>query len=498
MDDSNAIDVSPDTFRCLGHDAVERIAAHLAGLRDLPVAPDTSSAALRAQLGDGPLPDEGSDAAQALAAIADLLFTNTCLNGHPRMWGYITGSPSPIGALGDLLAAAANPNVAGWNGAPLATEVENQSVKWIGETVGFSSNCGGILTSGGNAANFVALLAARRTKADWDVRAEGMAGRRMTIYATSETHAWIDKAADLFGLGTQAIRRVATDDGLRMRVDHLSQLVRDDRAAGATPFLVVGSAGTTATGAVDPLPEIGAFCRDNDLWFHVDGCYGAPAVLDKSAPAALAGMADADSLAIDAHKWLYVPLEAGCTLVRDGCVLTETFATNPSYYAMAAADGGEPAVDYYAMGIQNSRGFRALKVWLTMKQMGRSGYRQAITRNMAQARLMFEALHKADDFETGACQLSITTFRYVPLDLRERMDEPAVAAYLNDLNAALMVRVQRSGDLYLSNAVVDGRHLLRACIVNFRTTDEDVRSVPERVRPLGESLNRDMRRERSL
>ncbi len=498
MDDSSSIDVSPDTFQSLGQVVVERIAAHLAGLRDLPVAPDTSPAALRAQLGGGGMPEQGSDAATALTSIADLLFANTCLNGHPRMWGYITGAPSPIGALGDLLAAAANPNVAGWNGAPLATEVENQTVKWIGELVDFSSGCDGILTSGGNAANFVAMLAARRAKADWDVRAEGLAGRRMTVYATRETHAWLDKAADLFGLGTRAVRRVDTDDGLRMNTEHLAHLVRDDRAGGMTPFLVVGSAGTTATGAVDPLPEIGAFCRDHDLWFHVDGCYGAPATLADDAPAALAGMADADSLAIDAHKWLYVPLEAGCTLVRDEQVLTETFATNPSYYAMAAADGGEPVVDYYAMGLQNSRGFRALKVWLTLKQMGRDGYRRAITRNMAQARLMFEALEEADDFETGTCQLSITTFRFVPTDLAGRKDEPAVADYLNDLNAALMTRVQRSGDLYLSNAVVDGRHLLRACIVNFRTTDKDVGSVPERVRALAEPLDRAMRPENAL
>ncbi|MEM7123853.1 MAG: aminotransferase class V-fold PLP-dependent enzyme [Pseudomonadota bacterium] len=498
MDDRSPTDVSPDTFQRLGQKVVERIAEHLAGLRDLPVAPDTSPAALRARLGDGAMPEAGGEIDDALSDIADLLFANTCLNGHPRMWGYITGSPSPIGALGDLLAAAANPNVAGWNGAPLATEMENQTVKWIGELLGFSISCSGILTSGGNAANFVAMLAARRAKADWDIRQEGMAGRVMTIYATSEAHAWLDKAADLFGMGTNAVRRVKTDDGLRMDLGHLAQLVHDDQAAGAMPFLVVGSAGTTATGAVDPLPEIAALCRSENLWFHVDGCYGAPAVLDTAAPEALAGMAEADSLAVDAHKWLYVPLEAGCTLVRDSRVLTEAFATNPSYYAMAVEEGGEPITDYYAMGLQNSRGLRALKVWLTLKQMGRDGYRRAIARNMAQARMMFEALDAADDFEAATCQLSITTFRYVPRNLVGRVLEPAVSAYLNNLNAALMMRVQRSGDLYLSTAVVDDRQLLRACIVNFRTTDDDVRSVPERVRCLAEPLDAEMRGEAGL
>jgi glutamate/tyrosine decarboxylase-like PLP-dependent enzyme len=196
---------------------------------------------------------------------------------------------------------------------------------------------------------------------------------------------------------------------------------------------------------------------------------------------------------VDAHKWLYVPLEAGCTLVRDGRWLTETFATNPSYYAMAGGEA-ESVVDYYAMGPQNSRGFRALKVWLTLQQMGRAGYARAITDNIRQARAMFEALDAEDDFEAATCQLSITTFRYVPFDLRATAKHADVAAYLDDLNAVLMVRVQRSGDLYLSNAVVGGRHLLRACIVNFRTTDEDVRSVPERVRRLAEPLDLEMRR----
>lgn len=492
MDTSSPIEMTPEYFRKIGHDLVDRVADFLAEVPDLPVAPDTTPAQLRDMLVDQSLAEKGGDAGEELSRMADLLFANTCLNAHPRMWGYITGSPSPIGALADLLAAAANPNVAGWNGAPLATEIESQAISWISEIVDFSNSCGGILTSGGNMANFAALLAARRAKADWDIRQDGLAGRNLTIYATGETHAWVDKAADLFGLGTGAIRRVATDGDLRMDVSDLERFVAADKERGLEPFCVVGSAGTTATGSVDPLPAIAEVCRAHDLWFHVDGCYGAPAILSDAAPADLAGMAEADSLAVDAHKWLYVPLEAGCTLVRDGRWLTETFATNPSYYTMAEA-GQEQVIDYYAMGPQNSRGFRALKVWLTLQQMGRSGYAQAVSRNIEQARIMFDAVGAADDFEAVSCRLSITTFRYVPADLAGRTGEPDIDDYLNDLNAALMTKVQRSGDLYLSNAVVDGRHLLRACIVNFRTTDEDARSVPERVRRLAEPLDKDMR-----
>ena len=491
-DTETPIDLTPEEFRRLGHDLIDRIATVLGGIRERPVAPDTDSRTLRRRIGEAAMPETGCDPAADLEHLTELLFANTCLSAHPRMWGYITGSPSPLGALADLLAAAANPNVAGWNGAPLATEIETQTIEKISNLVGFSSYCGGILTSGGNMANMTALLAARRAKLGPQVRRQGIAGRRLAVYATGETHAWVDKAVDLMGLGTDAIRRVASDGAQRMATDDLERRIARDREDGVEPLAVIGSAGTTATGAVDPLPAIARICRAHDLWFHVDGCYGAPAVLSTDAPNDLAGMAEADSLAVDAHKWLFAPLEAGCTLVRDGRWLTETFATQPSYYGMAGSHG-EGVIDYYAMGPQNSRGFRALKVWLTLRQMGRSGYVTTISRNMAQARAMFDTLAAQDDFEAVTCRLSIATFRYVPRDLAGRRDEPDVAAYLDRLNAALMVRVQRSGDLYLSNALVDGRQLLRACIVNFRTTDEDVDSVPDRVRRLAEPLDREMR-----
>ncbi|MDA0952480.1 MAG: pyridoxal-dependent decarboxylase, partial [Proteobacteria bacterium] len=269
-------------------------------------------------------------------------------------------------------------------------------------------------------------------------------------------------------------------------------MIAADRQAGYEPFLIVGTAGTTAVGAIDPLPAMADLAEREGLWFHVDGCYGAPAACLDDAPADLLGLRRADSLAVDAHKWLYVPLEAGCVLVRDGAHLKATFSTNPSYYALT---GGEAVTDYYAWGPQNSRGFRALKVWLALQQAGRTGYRAAIARNIAQARLMFAAAETAPDFEAALCSLSIATFSYVPADLMARRAEPAVAAWLDRLNGALMGAVQRSGDLYLSNAVIAGAMFLRACIVNFRTGDDDARSVPARVRAIAEPLARQMRGE---
>jgi len=491
----SSLDTTPDEFRRLGHDMVDRIASFLSELRELPVAPNKSPQAIRELVGQGTLPTSGGDPAAMLKSIANLTFENTCLNAHPRMWGYITGSPSPIGALADLLAAATNPNVAGWNGAPFASEIESQAIQWISELLGFPTNGSGILTSGGNMANFVGILAARRAKATWDIRYEGIDGHRMVLYATNETHAWIEKAADLFGFGTQAIHYVETDADQRMDPIALLSMIHRDRAANLFPFLVVGTAGTTSTGAVDPLPALAEICQKQDLWFHVDGCYGAPAVLDPAASDDLLGLRLADSLAIDTHKWLYVPLEAGCTLVRDNRHLTNTFATSPPYYELGES---EAVTDYYTMGPQNSRGFRALKVWMTMYQTGRDGYRQSVRRNIVQAKRLYDKLADAPDFETMTCNLSITTFRYIPIDLGTQSKNEELEKYLNELNAALMTRIQRSGKIYLSNAFLDSKTLLRTCIVNFRTSNGDVDSVPARIRQLAEPLDREMRASLSL
>jgi len=478
-------------FRAAGHDLVERIADWLDALPDLAVAPDTTPAAVADRRGHGPLPQEGADAGELLGRAFDLLAPSTCLNAHPRMWGYITGSPAPIGALGDLLAATINPNVAGWNGAPMATAIEEQAVAWVADLLGYPAG-GGLFASGGNAANLIGAAAARLRLAGDAIRREGLGGRRLALYATGECHAWVEKTADLLGLGMDAIRRVPTDGAARMNVAAAAAMITADRAAGFEPFMIVGTAGTTAVGAIDPLPAIADLAEREGLWFHVDGCYGAPAACLPDAPADLLGLRRADSLAVDAHKWLYAPLEAGCVLVRDGARLKDTFSTNPSYYALT---GGEAVTDFYALGPQNSRGFRALKVWLALQQAGRTGYQRAIARNIAQARLMYEVAETAPDFEAALCSLSIATFRYVPADLMDRRAEPAVAAWLDRLNGTLMGAVQRSGDLYLSNAVIAGAMYLRGCIVNFRTSDEDARSVPQRVRAIAEPLARQMRGE---
>jgi aromatic-L-amino-acid decarboxylase len=487
------IEMSADEFRAAGHDLIDALADFLASLPERPVAPGETPAEVRRVLGNASLPDEGTPAHPLLKETAKLLFEHSTFNGHPRFWGYITASAAPIGALADLLAASVNANVGGWSMSPMASEIEAQTVKWIAELIGFPADCGGLLTSGGNVANFVGFLAARRAKLGEAVRSKGMMGldgRQPVVYCSQETHTWIEKAADQFGLGTDAIRWMATNEKLQMDAEALRQQIEKDKAEGYTPFLVVGSGGSTAVGAVDDLPVLAEICRQYGLWFHVDGAYGGTAAAVPEAPPELKGLGQADSVAIDPHKWLYSALEAGCVLVRDPATLIDTFSYHPSYYQMDE-EGQEPPINYHEYGPQNSRGFRALKVWLAMKQVGRRGHLQMIGEDIRLAEHLYEIVDQHPELEAFTQNLSITTFRYVPGGLVRGREE--TEAYLNELNEKILTGLQYSGEAFLSNAVIQGTYLLRVCIVNFRTSLEDVRALPEIVTRIGSRIDASLR-----
>ena len=471
-------------FRAAGHALVDRIADLLGSIETKPVAPHTSPREVRSRLGDGRLPESGADAGALLDHAATLLFDHSTFNGHPRFFGYITASPAPIGILADMLAAAVNQNCGAYSLAPTATEIEREAVRWVADFIGFPTSCGGLFVSGGNMANIVAFLAARSAyaaRAGWDLRAKGLAagdGTRLTVYTSAETHTWVHKAAEVSGLGTDAIRWIEVDDDLRMRMDRLEARIAEDRNAGFHPFMVIGTGGSVTTGAVDPLPEIAALCRSQKIWFHVDGAYGAPAARVPGAPPALAALGEADSVAVDPHKWLYAPLEAGCALVREPGALLAAFSHRPPYYHFTG-EAEDPPVNFYEWGLQNSRGFRALKVWLAFRQIGRSGYTRLIADDIALARRMYDAVSANPELEAVSTALSITTFRYVPRDLDAVRGATDREAYLNELNTTLLTRLQEQGELYLSNGVIDGKFTLRACIVNFRTEAADVDAVPD-------------------
>jgi len=485
---TNNIEDSPlaigsQEFRAMGYQLIDRIAGFMDSLPERPVTRDESPSDVRHALGaEQSLPRQGADPALLLNRAADLLFEHSLFNGHPRFWGYVTSSAAPIGALGELLAAAVNPNVGAWLLSPMASEIEAQTIRWIAEMIGYPTDCGGLFVSGGNMANLVCFLAARQAKAGWDVRKEGLAGARLRVYCSKETHTWIQKAADISGLGTEAIRWIPTDDRMRMDVSALRQQIVLDMQAGDRPFLVVGTAGTVSTGAIDPLPELASLCREFSLWFHVDGAYGALAAVLPDAPADLCALHEADSVAVDPHKWLYAPLEAGCALVRNREELRNAFAYHPPYYHF-----GTEAINYFDFGLQNSRGFRALKVWLAIQQAGREGYVRMISDNIRLAGQLFESISKFPEIEPLSQSLSIATFRFVPRDLN--VGGEGVEAYLDRLNSELLTRLQNSGEAYLSNAVIHGRFALRACIVNFRSSSGDVEELLPLVVRMGKELD---------
>lgn len=492
---TNSIDISPEQFRKLGHETIDRIADYLSSLTTREITPGESPSQVRQVLGNSGIPNQGTDPGVLLRDTTEMLMEHSLFNGHPNFFGYITSSASPIGAFGDLLAAAVNANVGSFQLAPIATEMEAQTIRWIAEMIGYPTECGGLLVSGGNMANFACFVAGRKAMVAWDVRTSGLGGaqrRSFRIYASTETHTWLQKATDVCGFGTEAIRWIPTDGKHRMDVQALRRQLTNDLESGDAPLMVIGSAGTVSTGAIDPLGAIAEVCSEYKLWFHVDGAYGGFAAMLPDAPEDLKALRHADSVAVDPHKWLYAPLEAGAVLVRDPEHLRDAFGYRPPYYQFGA-DDVDPPINYYEMGPQNSRGFRALKVWLGIKHIGRAGYEKLLAEDIQLARELFALVSDSRELEPFTNCLSIATFRYVPTDLRSHVHSSM--EYLNTLNTELLRRLQKGGEVYLSNAVIEDKFLLRACIVNFRTTSEHIRALPEIVIRTGRVVDQELRRQ---
>ena len=470
------VEISKEEFREIGHQLIDSIADFLDKIQEKPVTTGESPEQLQKILGNLPMPDEPLSAQKIVNRTADLLFNHSLLNGHPKFLGYITSSPAPIGALADLLAATVNPNVGANILSPVATEIEKQTIKWLAEFIGLSPLYGGIFVSGGNMANFTAFLAARTAKAPKSIKTEGISNesQKLTVYCSGATHIWIEKAAVLFGLGSKSIRWIKPDPFNRMDIYLLEQTLVKDISDGCTPLMVVGTAGDVSTGAVDDLRGIAEICRNYDLWFHVDGAYGAPAAVIPELKPLFDGIEEADSVAIDPHKWLYAPLEAGCTLVKNPDHLLEAFSIHPAYYNF---DNNEfPVLNYYEYGLQNSRGFRALKVWLILQQVGRNNYQKMIGDDISLSKRLFEKAGSHPELEGITQNLSITTLRYVPLEYSGSEDRQV---WLDRINERLLNELQQRGEVFLSNAVVNGNYCLRACFVNFRTSEKDVDEIVE-------------------
>lgn len=484
------LDWPPERAGELGRDAVALWEEWLRALPGLPVAPRESAAEIRRALARE-IPDEPLDRSELLAHLREVVLERSMYPGHPGFMAYISGAGTVPGAAADLLAAAINQNVGGSRLAPAATEIEQCLIAWFARQFGLPETAGGLLVSGGAMANFSGLKVARDARCGFDVGGKGVAaGPPMAFYGSTEVHHVVDRAADMLGLGRDAVRRVPTDGQYRMIPDALDEAIERDVARGVRPIAVVGTAGTVATGAVDPLEAIAQICERRGLWFHVDGAYGGPAVLAPELKPLFAGIERADSIAFDPHKWLYTPHSGGCVLYRELSLAEAAFTLSPDYIHEDKERSGH-GFDHLTIGPQFSRGFQAFKVWISLLAHGRSAYARRIAQDAALARYMAESVEERPEFElSAAVVLSICCFRYVPPDLRAW---PGREAYLDLLNERLMTEIQIDGRAFCSNAVLEGRFVLRACIVNFRTEAADCDRLLDVAAEHGARLDRELR-----
>jgi glutamate/tyrosine decarboxylase-like PLP-dependent enzyme len=486
------LDWDPDRAAAFAGRAVDLWKEYLERLPSLPISRGRPAEEVRSAVAmdipDDPMPDD-----ELFAFLRAALLEWSVYPGHPAFMAYVTGPGTVPGAPAELLASGVNMNVGGWLLSPSATEIELELVAWFADAFGLPPTAAGLLVSGGAVANLVALKAARDHVAGWDVRREGVAapGRPpLAMYLSSETHVVSQRAADILGIGWDAMRVVPVDAAFRIDVPALRKAIAEDRAAGVLPIAVVSSAGTVATGAIDPLDELADLCRDEGLWFHVDAAYGGPAVLADDLRPAFSGIERADSIAFDPHKWLYVPHSAGCVLLREGSLLASSFEVEPSYVHQDKERTGA-GVDLARFGPQFSRGFSALKVWVSLLAHGRTAYAHRISHDAALARYLGHAVEADDRFELATpVSLSICCFRYVPSDLPDREGRDA---YVDRLNERLMTDLQRDGRVFCSNAVLEGRFVLRSCIVNYRTEAEHLDLLLDVAGELGARLDAELR-----
>ena len=479
--------IDEDAFRRLGERVVAMANTHLRDVVKDPIRPDLTPDTLDALLNQ-PLPETGSDPDSILDFAAEHILSQPRGNGNPGFYGWVISPPAHMPVLTEMLSAAAN--IACGGGFHGAIVLERCVVGWLKTLMGFTNpEAHGVLTSGGSMANLTALAAARHRAADrlgWDIRKDGLqGGPRLVLYAGGEVHACVRKAVELMGLGSDAIRQVPTDDNFHMDLRKLSELIENDKKDGFHPFCVVGSAGTVNTGAIDDLDGLAAIAEREDLWLHVDGAYGAFGFLDPALGTQFAGLARADSLALDPHKWMAVPIECGCVLVRDAANLRDTFSLIPPYIRVDGPDSRDelgPPMEY---SFPLTRSYRAFKVWATLMHIGRDGLAKTVARHNQLARHLADVIGQRDDLELLApVELSIVCFRYAPAALRGDDDR------LNALNKAVLAKIQADGEAYPSQTVLNGQFAIRANIMHYATSRQHVERLAELVVQTGEDLAR--------
>ena len=471
LDDRGRLELDPDRMRELGHLVVDRLVHHWATLRDQSAGRRTGREELERLLREPP-PEDGRNPEQVIARVETDVLGHMGRVHHPRFFAFVPGPGNWIGILGDLLATGTNVFAGTWFEASGPAMVEIVTLDWLRRWCGLPEEAGGVFVSGGSMANLTALAVARRVALE-----DRIAGA--VAYCSDQTHSAVDRAFAVLGFGPDQVRRLHSDDEYRLSIASLREAIASDRAAGRRPFCVVANAGTTNTGAVDPLVELADVCENEGLWMHADAAYGGAAVLCERGRRELAGLERSDSMALDPHKWLFQPFEIGCVLVRDRQWLPTTFHVLPDYLRDVETSRGE--VNFADYGIQLTRGFRALKLWMSIQVFGVAAFRRAVERGFENAERAETLLHDAGVWRiVTPARMGVVTFTWSPGGVPD--------AVAREVTVGLVEAALQDGTTLVSSTVLRGEPVLRICAVNPRTTREDLEMSVKRLGELAEGL----------
>jgi glutamate/tyrosine decarboxylase-like PLP-dependent enzyme len=480
-----SLDFAPEHFQQLLQQASDILLNWYAHIGEGKTYPNASPEEIQAVF-DEALPMTSQNPGDLLQTIAHEVFQYSNKNIYPHYYGYITGGGNQAAILAEMLRNGLNQNNLKWHSAPANTEIEKIVLRWIAEMVGYPSDAGGVLTSGGAFANFLALAVARKIKSPMDVAEEGLyACPPMTVYVSEEGHSSVDKAVDMLGLGKKYLRKIPVNQNFEININALEKQIVADKQAGLLPICVVGIMGTTNTGASDDLEALANLCAKYDLWFHVDAAYGGFVAALESYKHQFKGMEKADSMIINPHKWLYVPFESACVYVKNRSHLKQTYSLIPSYLQLDI--GNDSRTDLMEYNLQLTKDFKALKIWMTLKTYGVKKLTEAIEQDILKAQYLANKIEESTDFELLApVPMSIVCFRY----LGSKKGQKGDIVFYNHLNQQILREIEKDGRVFLAGTQIKGKTALRVCCINHRRTYEDIDYLFEVLREIGEKVIR--------
>lgn len=469
---NSKLQLSKDEMRQLGYRVVDQLVEHFENLASKPAMRVSPRAELETKLRE-PLPEQPAPVDALLKQLQRDVWSNIGNIQHPRFFAFIPSPSNFVSVMADALAAGFNPFAGNWLEGAGTSQIELVTIDWLRGMCGLPETAGGLFVSGGSMANLTALMTACRAKLDG--RSENA-----IVYFSDQTHSSIEKALRILGFAREQIRKLPSDDAFRLQIESLRQAVAQDRADGKQPFCVIANSGTTNTGAVDPLNDLADLCAQENLWLHVDGAYGAAACLSERGKKLLAGIERADSLSLDPHKWLFQPFEIGCVLVRDARLLKKTFHTMAEYLEDTKR-AEEEEINYYDYGVQLTRGFRALKLWLSLKTFGAAAFREAINRGFELAEFAEDLLRKSDRWQIiTPATMGMVTFRYVAEGCSENE--------INEIHRRMVEMMAEDGFAFANSTALRGQIVMRLCTINPRTTEQEIRATIEQIEQFGREL----------